>query len=147
MALLARREHAVAELARKLRQKGFEPTEVSSVMAALQEDGYVNNTRYAVARARYRALQSKWGWGRIAQELKLAGVGEDDVAAAREALDADGVDLQHGAVVLARRKLAGKADDAEARFKQRQKALAALVRKGFSLGDAKAALDAAEDGE
>lgn len=144
LALLARREHAESELARKLRQKGFEHAEVRQVMAALQADGYVDNARYAVARARYRALQSKWGWGRITQELKMAGIGEDEVEAARAALDDDGVDMQAGAAVIARRKMAGKAQDAEGRFKQRQKALAALVRKGFSLDDAKQAIDAAE---
>ncbi|MCP5405004.1 MAG: regulatory protein RecX [Pseudomonadaceae bacterium] len=140
---LARREHSVGELGRKLRQKGFGLAEVRQVVEALQADGYVDNARYAVARVRYRALQSKWGWGRIVQELKMAGVGEDDIAAARGALAEEGIDLQDGAVALARRKLAGKVEDAEARFKQRQKALAALVRKGFSLDEAKRALDEA----
>lgn len=146
LALLARREHAVSELRRKLAQKGYDAAEVKAVMADMQARGYVDDARYALARARYRVLQSRWGWQRVAQELAMAGIEPDLVTAARQALEDEGVSLSAGAAVVARRKL-GKVGvlDKEAVFKQRQKALSALVRKGYSLSEAKEALDAAEN--
>ena len=66
----------------------------------------------------------------------------------KAALEADGMSLTDGAALLAKRKVVGKqmlADDREARFKQRQKAIGALVRKGYSLKDATRAVDEALD--
>lgn len=149
LALLARREHAVAELRRKLFQKGYPLSEIRTVLESMQERGYLNDARYAVARARYRVSSSKWGWGRVAQELAQVGITPEDVAAAKLALEDDGVSLVSGATVLARRKLGGRLKAVGGRelqeelYKKRQKAMAALLRKGYSLSEAKAALDEA----
>ena len=148
LALLARREHAVKELQRKLTQKGYALAEVRPVLADMQARGYLNDARYAIARARYRVGSSKWGWGRVAQELAQVGITPDDVAAAKAELEDQGISLHHGATLLARRKLSGKPPaDKEAAYKQRQKAMAALLRKGYSLAEAKAALDEAAAAE
>lgn len=151
LALLARREHAVKELQRKLSQKGYPLSEIRTVLESMQGRGYLNDARYAVARARYRVSSSKWGWGRVAQELAQVGITPEDIAAAKLALEDDGVSLVNGATVLARRKMAagsrqqvaGSREDKEALYKRRQKAMAALLRKGYSLPEAKAALDEA----
>lgn len=145
--MLAKREHSGAELSRKLRQKGFSPAEVNNALAQLERDGYLSDERYALARARYRVTQSKWGWQRVVMELKTAGVEAAVIDMAQQALLDDGVSLSDGATELAARKMGGgrASADPEERFKQRQKAIAALVRKGYSFADAKRAVEMAAD--
>ncbi|MFZ2587096.1 MAG: regulatory protein RecX [Alphaproteobacteria bacterium] len=154
LALLARREHAVAELRRKLSQKGYDRAAIATVLAEMQERNYLNDARYAVARARSRVQSSKWGWGRVAQELAGVGITPEAIMAAKMALEEDGVSLTEGGVVLARRKLnsgskrqvAGSKEEKEALYKQRQKTLAMLLRKGYSFADAKKMLEEAAAG-
>jgi regulatory protein len=44
--LLARREHSALELSRKLQRKLFSPADIGSVLAALQQEGLLNETRF-----------------------------------------------------------------------------------------------------
>lgn len=74
LAIVAKREHSVTELKRKLTTKGYPKTEVADLIAQFTEKNYVNDERYAAARARTRAENSKWGQGRIKQELAQNGI-------------------------------------------------------------------------
>lgn len=135
LAALARREHARAELAGKLVQKGFVGWEIAKALDELEAKGTLNDMRYAAARARYRAVFSKWGWSKIVQELRGAGVDDAAVAAAKTGLVEEGVVFADEAKKFGKR-LANK---------EREKAIAALVRRGYSFGEAKAALEQEEE--
>jgi SOS response regulatory protein OraA/RecX len=74
LGLIAKRDYAVAELARKLRQKGYPGQEVQPLVAEFAERELVSDVRYATNRWRYRQESSRWGKTRIVQELKQAGV-------------------------------------------------------------------------
>ncbi|MDN5937189.1 MAG: RecX family transcriptional regulator, partial [Salinisphaera sp.] len=50
--LLARREHAASELARKLVGRGFDRTAVDEVLAQLAAEGLLDEMRYAEALVR-----------------------------------------------------------------------------------------------
>jgi regulatory protein len=151
--MLARREHGVAELRRKLVAKGFGAAEAGAAVAGLQEKGLVDDARYAAARVRYRAGVSRWGAGKIRQELLAVGIGKEVVEAA---LREEGVDFAAAAkkALGVGRGALGKAEgrgpkatgeeSRQERAARRQKALAKLLRRGFSYAEALAALEDAE---
>ncbi len=75
LALLARRDYASQELAKKLRAKGYSPEEIEQVIQDLGRINLVDDGRYAeftVHRHRERGL----GPRRIAQTLKACGIEE-----------------------------------------------------------------------
>jgi len=73
MDLLSRREHAVAELSRKLVEKGFDAVFVDEALAVLIEDGLLSDARYAESYVRFR-MQKGFGPVRIREELRQRGV-------------------------------------------------------------------------
>ena len=75
MDLLARREHSVAELRRKLLDKGFEQPAVDVQLQKLECENLLSDQRFAESYANYR---SKKGFGplRIKQELKEKGIND-----------------------------------------------------------------------
>lgn len=133
LGLLVTREHAAAELVRKLRTKGYSKGDVDAVLEKVQAQGLQSDERYAAARARYRATVSKWGWAKIVQELKAQGIGNAFVGTAKQTLEEEGVVFAE----MAKKAVRGASAD-------RDKALARLMRRGFTLDEAKAALDEAD---
>ena len=131
LGLLARREHAVAELTRKLREKGYAAAAVQTCVDKLLDKGLLSDERYARVRARYRAQASKWGWMRIEMELRANGVGSDEIAAAKASLEEEGVDFEANAA-----QLVARMGDTE-----REKKAARLGRKGFSGSQIRSALE------
>jgi regulatory protein len=83
MDLLARREHSVAELRRKLLNKGYSEQAVDEQLRRLEQENLLSDQRFAEAYVNFR---SKKGFGpmRIQQELKQKGI---DVALAEQYLD------------------------------------------------------------
>lgn len=132
--MLARREHATGEVRRKLLDKGYPKTDIEAAVARLLERGALDDGRYAAARARYRAVSSKWGWGKIVQELRAQGIEAGLIAMAKESLALEGVDFAAQAAKAARGG-------------ERGKAIARLVRRGYSFAEAKQAVDESEAAE
>ncbi len=71
--LLARREHAVAELTRKLIEKGFDEIFVDEALSVLVDDGLLSDARYAESYVRSR-MNKGFGPVRIREELRQRGV-------------------------------------------------------------------------
>ena len=130
-----------AYLARKVRERGWnEATEpdLDRLVARVCELGYVDDAAYALAKS--RALSSRgYGKRRLEEKLRVAGIDEADAAEARDHADARAMD---SALRFAERRRIGPFAAAEADPKQREKAIAAMVRAGhpFSLARAIAAL-------
>ncbi|VAW88325.1 Regulatory protein RecX [hydrothermal vent metagenome] len=76
MDLLSRREHAVAELHRKLVNKGFDEGFVDEALAKLVDDGLLSDARYAESYVRFR-MNKGFGPVRIREELRLRGVASE----------------------------------------------------------------------
>lgn len=125
MRLLARREYSRQQIESKLLTKGFSASEASDCIKELLEAGYVNDTRFAQAFARMRA-SSGYGPRRIAMDLQNAGVDADQLDAALAACETDWSQLALD--VISRRYSAAQLDDQ----KQYLKAVAMLLRRGFS---------------
>lgn len=133
--LLARREHAPAELARKLAQRGYERLAVQRVLAELEDDDLLSRTRYAESVVRAR-IQRGQGPARIIAELARAGLDQDHAADAIAQAEPDWQALARAA----RRKRFGEAGPADRG--QRLKQMRFLRQRGFYHEDINAAMDA-----
>jgi regulatory protein len=119
-------------LARKLRERGWggarEP-DLGTLADRFATQGYVDDTAYALAKS--RALTGRgYGKRRLLQTLRAAGVEEADSEAAREHADTEAV---AAALRFAQRRRIGPFAPAPLSDpKQREKALAAMIRAGHS---------------
>lgn len=120
-----------AYLTRKIRERGWnEPREpdLERLADRLCALGYVDDAAYAMAKA--QALSSRgYGKRRVTEKLRLAGVAEEDGATAREHADAQAVEA---ALRFAERRRIGPFAAAAGDPRQREKAIAAMVRAGHS---------------
>ena len=118
-------------LARKIRERGWsEPREpdLERLADRLCALGYVDDQAYALSKA--QALSSRgYGKRRVNEKLRLAGVAEEDGASALEHADAQAVEA---ALRFAERRRIGPFAAAAGDPRQREKAIAAMVRAGHS---------------
>ncbi|MFL6759272.1 regulatory protein RecX [Sphingomonas sp.] len=123
-------------LTRKVRERGWagdDEPDLDQIGDRFAELGYVNDGAFAMAKS--RALSARgYGKRRLADQLRMAGVDEDDGAAAT--VHADQVALD-SALRLAERKRFGPFANAIPDPAQREKWIAAMVRAGHGFALAK----------
>ena len=122
--MLARREHARAELARKLAPYAESADEIEALLDDLTERRLLSNERYV--EARINARRARFGNARLAFELRTQGVSEELVEAAL----ATGEDELGRARLIWQRKFAGKPYEGDSRERARQSRF--LLSRGFS---------------
>jgi regulatory protein len=130
-------------LARKIRERGWdgqrepEPERIADRFAEL---GYIDDAAYALGKA--RALTGRgYGKRRVVEKLRIAGVDEADGAAARDHADEEAV---AAALRFAQRRRLGPFAEFPIRDpREREKALAAMVRAGHEFGLSRAIVDLA----
>lgn len=126
-----------AYLARKVRERGWggqrEP-DLDALAGRFSDLGYVDDTAYALAKSR-ALTQRGYGKRRIDEKLRAAGVGDEEAAEARDYADAEAVGA---ALRFAERKKIGPFAVADSDPREREKALAAMVRAGHSFALARA---------
>ena len=160
-AILARREHSTTELRRKLATKGYPKQEVTELLEKFTEKNYLNDVRYAEARARTRAHHSKWGEGRIRQELSQNGVAKETTQATLSELS-ETEDWLATATKLLQRKFSkplptlddmdvasltklGRQGAIKEIQKEKSKRLNFLIRRGFNFQQASQALGLSQE--
>jgi len=117
MDLLSRREHAVAELTRKLIDKGFDELFVAAALAQLVEDGLLSDARYTESYVRFR-MNKGFGPVRIREELRQRGVASELVGEHVDFQDRCWIEVARGAW---RKRFGGEfPEDMKARAKQLQ---------------------------
>ena len=121
---LARREHARAELAKKLGAYAESAEEIDAVLDDLVAQGFLSDARYA--QMRLDARGARFGNARLEQELRAAGVDDEVVGGA---LAGAGDELARARDVW-RKKYGdiGVPDDVAGRARQ----MNFLMRRGFS---------------
>lgn len=131
MDLLARREHARAELVAKLVKRDHDADEIEVVIDELAAEGLQSDARYAEAAV---ASKSRRGIGpvRIRAELRSAGVADATIEIALDEAEIDWDELAEAA----RRKRFG--DEQPDDFPTKAKQMRFLQRRGFD-GDQLAA--------
>ena len=127
-------------LARKLRERGWEGArepDVAVVAERFAAQGYVDDSSYALSKA--QSLTGRgYGKRRVMEALKAAGVEEEQSAGARDHADAEAVSA---ALRFARRRRVGPFAQTPPRDpREKEKALAAMIRAGHGFDLARAIL-------
>ena len=116
--------------ARKVRERGWDGAgqpDCEGLAERLARQGYVDDAAYALAKS--QALSGRgFGKRRLIQTLRIAGVGEEDSETARE--HADDVVVSAALRFAERRRIGPFASAPPRDPKEREKALAALIRAG-----------------
>ena len=122
---------SVAELRRKLLQKGGAPEEVDEVLARLVDQKLLDDADYARQFARGKLATAGASRHRIAQELSRKGIRRDAAATAiDEVTEDEGIDPLQAAMRVARKKWKALASlDAPTR---KRRMYAFLARRGFN---------------
>ena len=123
--LLARREHSVLEIQRKLEQRDFPAEEIALALVELQQGGWLSDERYAEAYVHSRRLKG-FGPTRIAIELRDRGVDEQLVANVLEEDDEIWMETLHQTY---QRKYRGTSPED---FQEKAKRMRFLQYRGFS---------------
>ena len=123
-----------AYLQRKIRERGWagdRPAELEAMAQRFAELGYIDDAGFALARS--RALTGRgYGKRRVVEALRVAGVEDLDGEAARDHAEAQAVEA---ALRFAERRRIGPfAASAPSDPRQRERALAAMVRAGHGFG-------------
>lgn len=130
--MLARRDHAEAEVARKLGRKSFSAEAAQSAVERLKRLGYLDDRRFALCFAE-SAVRNGRGWGaRLKMELFRRGV---DPALIAETLAETGAAFDEGDTIreLVERKFPSFSP-AAADDRERRRVTGYLLRRGFSMG-------------
>ncbi|QNP46223.1 RecX family transcriptional regulator [Sphingomonas sediminicola] len=128
-------------LNRKVRERGWEgegPPEIERLVERLAASGLIDDAAYALSKSRSLSERG-YGASRVRQSLRMAGVEEEDGAAARE-LAAE--EAAAAALRFARRRRIGPFADGIPERKERERALAAMIRAGHSFELARKVVDA-----
>lgn len=132
------RAKLVQYLQRKLRERGWDgdgAPDLDRIAARFAELGYVDDRAFALAKESAHSARGL-GQRRLSQALRAAGVGEDDGSDAL-ALSAAG-SLDSALRLAERRRLGPYAQRAPESPREREKALAALLRGGHGFDIARA---------
>ena len=127
---LARRDHSVAELERKLRNRGVAAVIIAEVMARLEKAGFLDDRRFAERWAE-SAVRNGRGYGpRLQLELTRRGVPRDIIADVVAGISSS-FDEEETLAALVARKFAGF-DPQAACDRDKRRVFAYLQRRGFS---------------
>ena len=130
--LLGRRDFASGELRKKLEERGYDPQAVAEAVAELENDGTVNDARYAQNYVAYHAGRGH-GPVRIGADLRELGLSSEVIQAALDA----GPDWRQRAQEVRKRRF-GLAEPQTWTDKARQGRF--LQYRGFSSDHIRAAL-------
>lgn len=122
---LGRRERTVLEMRRFLEGKRIEPSAIDEALARLEQEGYLDDARFARQFAEDKRLLDEWGADRIERRLLALGIPQGLVCDAVAARDRGG-ELEAACALLQRRFPALNDDPRE-----RRRAYGVLVRKGY----------------
>jgi regulatory protein len=134
-----------AYLARKLRERGWDGAkepDLDALANRFAELGYIDDAAYALGQSRSLSARG-YGKRRLTDRLRLAGVEDEDGAAAKSHADGEAV---AAAVRFAERRRLGPFATVAVDRPQREKWIAAMVRAGhnFSLARTISAMDPGE---
>ncbi|WP_378006098.1 regulatory protein RecX [Aeromonas jandaei] len=140
MRSLARRESAESELARRLRQQGYQEEVIEAVVDYCRGYNWVNDERYGAMAVRAGAAKGH-GPLKVRFDLRRKGLDDGQIDAAFEQPELDWFELAFE-LLERRAKIADLAD-----FKLRMKWLKYLLGRGFTHDQARYAISALQERE
>jgi regulatory protein len=123
---LNQRDRTEFELRRILAEKRIAPEEAEVIVGELRDGGFIDDASFARRFAEDRRRLDGWGSERIERRLRALGVDRDEVAAAIAEEEHDELEA---ALALLRRRIG----TVPGTPRERDRALAMLVRKGYEL--------------
>lgn len=138
--LLARRDHSVSELRRKLLERGYLQHVVEGVLARLEASKSLNDQRYTENVVAYRARRGQ-GPARIRNELRRSGVDQEAIEAAVKT-DVDAPNFVALAREARRRKFGAELPKD---WKERSRQARFLQYRGFSTDHIRAVLQGVDE--
>lgn len=138
--LLSRRDHSEGELVEKLKQRDIDESAALSAVEKLKDYGYLDDRRFAKGYAAELQRLKGFGKRRIIQELYRKKVSRDIIDEVLEEMEFSDEELVE---IIKRKYLRYLVDE-----KGVKKTVNALIRRGYSYGEIKSALErAAQDEE
>lgn len=110
-------EHCKADVRAMLERKNLEPDAIERILKRLEEDGFIDEGRYARAFVHDKVRFDRWGRIKIAQALAVKRIPRDIVSDALLSIDEDEYMAALREVVNARLKTVKGASDYEIRMK------------------------------
>lgn len=134
VSLLAARARTEKEIVDSLKKNAYPEETIAKVMARLQASGYINDADFA---AQWMTARTSKGLGvrRIRMELRQKGVEQSEIDQAISAVDEN--ELLNSAINAAQKAARGKNLSSPT---DKQKTLAALVRRGYDFSIARQAI-------
>lgn len=126
-----------AYLSRKVRERGWDASgepPIAQIAERFAELGYVDDASFALNKAQSLTVRG-YGKRRLVEKLRLAGIEEEDSQDARRHADAEALSA---ALRFAERRRIGPFGAARLDPRDRDKAIASMIRAGHSFGLAKA---------
>ena len=133
----------IAALKKRRQPQGDCPPEemhktVQDMMEQLRKDGYVDDKRYARAYVRDKSALSGWGRFKIARALSAKGIDSETASSAMKELDDGRAKEKMRKVLELKAASLAKSEDG---MTLRQKLLRFALGRGYSYGEAAAAID------
>ena len=132
--LLGERDMCLAELTQKL-TKTYGEEVAEDAAEYVRQLGYINDEKYAGKLAEYLIKRKKFGKRRARQEMLRRGLERELAEEALERIPDE--DVSGELLEIIERKYANKLGD----YKERQKVIAALARRGFGFDEIKQAIE------
>ena len=120
----------------KLEPFALSDAAITKLLDQLEKEGFLNEARYADHFAVSKLRQNGWGKLKIRAALREKGIGEENVAAALEAIDHG----EYAQVVRAQVKKQWAKEKGRDRFERQQRVLRHLIARGFEADRVRAAL-------
>lgn len=134
-----RQERCQTEVQRKLASWGVFGDEAGQIIATLITTGHINEERFAKAYASGKSRLKKWGWNKIAYQLKAIGVSAQNIASARAEVDPS--ESEEILILLLSRKLTSLRSQGKHYMYIRAALFRYAITKGYGAGQVNAAID------
>ncbi len=122
-------EHCSWEVENKLKQWGASDEAAQNIIAHLQKERYVDNSRFCQAFVHDKYLFNRWGRQRIRQELRMRQLDDKDIARGMEEIDDKEYMERLKSLLLSKNKNLKARND----YERAQKLMRYAAGRGFSI--------------
>ncbi len=138
--LCARAEYCIQDMRKKMAAWELSEEAQTRIIARLLKDRYIDENRYAHAFVRSKFRFNRWGRDKIRQALRLKGISDDDIADGLSEIQSAESDTMLKELLRKKSRTIKYNSD----YERYMKLLRFAVSRGFSLDDARKAIESME---
>ena len=138
--LCARAEYCIQDMRKKMSAWELSEEAQTRIIARLLKDRYIDENRYAHAFVRSKFRFNRWGRDKIRQALRLKGISDDDIADGLSEIQSEESDTMLKELLRKKSRTIKYNSD----YERYMKLLRFAVSRGFSLDDARKAIESME---